>query len=118
MQEPCVPPIAEKRPPVPLSAHQIGPDARGIASWGRPSGLRSALLGRVRRALSGLATGAAVIWLAGCSVPTPTASQGLDYGFRTPKQAFRSFRTSVQGELLAEEYRCFSSLWRTSFSCP
>lgn len=112
MQEPCVPPIAEKRPPVPLLAHQIGPDAPGIASWGRPRGLRSALLGRVRRALSGLATGAAVIWLAGCSVPTPTASQGLDYGFRTPKQAFRSFRTAVQGELLAEEYRCFSSLWR------
>ena len=37
---------------------------------------QSALLGRVRRALSGLATGAAVIWLAGCSVPTPRRARG------------------------------------------
>ena len=29
-----------------------------------------------------------------------------------PPRAFQSFRTAVQEELLAEEYRCFSSLWR------
>ncbi|MEM9801326.1 MAG: hypothetical protein AAGA20_13445 [Planctomycetota bacterium] len=48
----------------------------------------------------------------GCTVPPPEVQQGLDYGFRTPKQAFESWRTAVQGDLLDREYRCFSSDWR------
>ena len=48
----------------------------------------------------------------GCKVPSPTVQQGLDYGFRTPKQAFESWRTAVQGDLLAEEYGCFTRLWK------
>ncbi len=47
-----------------------------------------------------------------CRVPSPTVQQGLEYGFRTPKQAFQSWRTAVQGDLLVEEYRCFSRRWR------
>ena len=47
-----------------------------------------------------------------CRVPSPTVQQGLEYGFRTPKQAFESWRTAVQGDLLVEEYRCFSRRWR------
>lgn len=53
-----------------------------------------------------------VFAVAGCRVPQPTIRQGLDFGFRTPKQAFQSWRTAVQGDLLAEEYRCFSRGWR------
>lgn len=47
-----------------------------------------------------------------CRVPSPTVQQGLEYGFRSPKQAFESWRTAVQGDLLVEEYRCFSRRWR------
>lgn len=60
----------------------------------------------------GLTLGLAGLGATGCRVPPPTVSQGLEYGFRTPKQAFHAFRTAVQGELLAEEYRCFSRGWR------
>lgn len=49
---------------------------------------------------------------AACAVPPPTVKQGLEYGFRTPKQAFESWRTAVQGDLLVEEFRCFSRRWR------
>ena len=58
------------------------------------------------------ALGIAALSLASCRVPSPTVQQGLDYGFRTPKQAFESWRTAVQGDLLAEEYRCFSRRWK------
>lgn len=56
--------------------------------------------------------GIAALSLACCTVPPPTVQQGLDYGFRTPKQAFESWRTAVQGDMLAEEYRCFSRRWK------
>jgi len=38
--------------------------------------------------------------------------QGLDYGFRTPEQTFRSWRTAVQGDLLVEEYKTLSKGWK------
>ena len=56
--------------------------------------------------------------LSACRVPPPTVQQGLDYGFRTPKQAFESFRTAVQGDLLVEEYRCFSKAWKDANGVP
>ena len=49
-----------------------------------------------------------VAGMAGCCVPPPTTLQGLEYGFQTPQQAYESFRTAFQGELLEYEYRCFS----------
>lgn len=101
MEEICAPPFAKKRRPAPSKA------ARGPLR-----GLWTALASRVRRTFPGLAAGAAVLSLTCCQVPEPTIRQGLTYGFRTPKQAFESFRTAVQGDLLAEEYRCFSSIWR------
>lgn len=71
---------------------------------------------RCSSALASLSTLLAFLGLvglaAGCRVPSPTVRQGLDYGFRTPKQAFESWRTAVQGNLLAEEYGCFSRRWR------
>ncbi|MEO0662026.1 MAG: hypothetical protein AAFZ87_10845 [Planctomycetota bacterium] len=51
--------------------------------------------------------------LASCRVPAATVQQGLDYGFRTPEQAFAAWRTALQADLLAEEYACFSQRWRT-----
>lgn len=56
--------------------------------------------------------------LSACRVPAPTVQQGLNYGFRTPKQAFESFRTAVQGDLLVEEYRCFSDEWKEANGVP
>lgn len=53
-----------------------------------------------------------LLLLAGCKVPAPTVRQGLDYGFRTPEQTFRSWRTAVQGDLLVEEYKTLSKSWR------
>jgi len=53
-----------------------------------------------------------LLTLAGCRIPEPTVRQGLDYGFRTPEQAFRSWRTAVQGDLLVEEYKTLSKGWR------
>jgi len=41
-----------------------------------------------------------------CRVPPRTIQQGLDYGFQAPEQAFESWRTTVQGNLLAKEYAC------------
>jgi hypothetical protein len=55
---------------------------------------------------------ALLLLLAGCKVPEPTVRQGLDYGFRTPEQTFRSWRTAVQGDLLVEEYKTLSKSWR------
>ncbi len=72
---------------------------------GLPKGLRGGLP---------LLIGAIASQLTGCSVPPPTVQQGLDFGFRTPKQAFESWRTAVQGDLLAEEYRCFSRSWKVN----
>ncbi|MEZ6013689.1 MAG: hypothetical protein R3F49_01130 [Planctomycetota bacterium] len=53
-----------------------------------------------------------IVLLVGCTVPAPTVRQGLDYGFRTPEQTFRSWRTAVQGDLLVEEYKTLSKGWR------
>jgi hypothetical protein len=82
------------------------------------SGSSRAPSGPHRRGLRALGTIVAVLGLvglaAGCRVPAPTVRQGLDYGFRTPKQAFGSWRTAVQGNLLVEEYRCFSRHWRAT----
>ena len=47
-----------------------------------------------------------------CRTTSATVQQGLAYGFRTPEQAFASWRTAVQADLLAEEYACFSRGWR------
>ncbi len=55
-----------------------------------------------------LALGLAV----GCRVPPPTVAQGLNYGFNSPEQALASFRTAFQGNLLDEEFRCFSIVWK------
>lgn len=54
----------------------------------------------------------AILFLASCRVVQPTVEDGLDYGFQTPKQAFRAWRTAVAADLLAEEYACFSRDWR------
>lgn len=54
----------------------------------------------------------AILLLTSCRVVQPTVADGLDYGFQTPKQAFRSWRTAVAADLLAEEYACFSRYWR------
>lgn len=73
---------------------------------------------RSERSLAGL-TGLVALILASCSsVPQPTVQQGLDYGFGTPKQAFESFRTAVQGDLLVPEYRCFSKQWKWDNEVP
>ena len=45
-------------------------------------------------------------------MPPPTVQQGLSYGFNSPKQALASMRTAFQGNLLDEEFRCFSIEWR------
>ena len=45
-------------------------------------------------------------------MPAANLQQGLDYGFNSPKQALASFRTAVQGNLLNEEFRCFSREWK------
>lgn len=66
----------------------------------------------VRGAAGRAYLGVAALSLACCTVPPPTVQQGLDYGFRTPKQTFESWRTAVQGNMLAEEYRCFSRRWK------
>lgn len=49
-------------------------------------------------------------------MPAPTVLQGLEFGFRTPVQTFRSWRTAVQGNLLAEEYRSLSKGFRQGMS--
>ena len=47
-------------------------------------------------------------WTVGCRVPPPKLEAVADYGFGSPEQAFSSFRTAFQGELLELEHRCFS----------
>jgi hypothetical protein len=74
---------------------------------------RCAAVGRRRRASAGGAWLASLLLIAGCQVPAPTVRQGLDYGFRTPEQTFRSWRTAVQGDLLVEEYKTLSKSWRS-----
>ena len=64
------------------------------------------LLARLGGVVCALALGA------GCRVPAPTVEQGLAYGFHSPQQALESFRTAVQGNLLNQEYRCFSRGWK------
>jgi len=54
-----------------------------------------------------------ILVLTSCRAVQPTVEDGLDYGFQTPKQAFRAWRTAVAADLLAEEYACFSRFWRT-----
>jgi hypothetical protein len=49
---------------------------------------------------------------AGCRVPPPTLQQVLQLGYLTPEQAYESWRTAIQGNLLVEEYRCLSKGWR------
>jgi hypothetical protein len=66
---------------------------------------------RRRPLVKGLRLGLLLL-VAGCQVPEPTVRQGLDYGFRTPEQTFRSWRTAVQGDLLVEEYKTLSKSWR------
>mgnify|MGYP006932671212 CR=1 FL=1 len=90
---------------------------------GKVSPPRKALRQGAVIGVSGSTTGHARSWKAllgllvvglttACRVPPPTVQQGLEFGFRTPKQAFESWRTAVQGDLLVEEYRCFSRRWR------
>ena len=50
-----------------------------------------------------------------CRIPSPTVQQGLNYGFRSPEQAYQSWRTALQGDLLEEEYRCFSGTWKAEY---
>ena len=45
----------------------------------------------------------------GCRVPPPKPEQLLRYGFGSPGQAFRSFATAVQGELLDPLYDSLSN---------
>jgi len=49
---------------------------------------------------------------ASCRVPPPTLDQVLRLGYLTPEQAYESWRTAVQGELLVEEYGSLSKGWR------
>ena len=69
------------------------------------------------RVLKGIAsrsrtTGALLLGLvggsAGCRVPAPFPEQVRAYGFEDPRQAFESLVTAFQGNLLADEYGCFS----------
>ena len=46
--------------------------------------------------------------VSGCWVPGPKAEALLEYGFGSPGQAFRSFATAVQGELLDAVYDSLS----------
>src|SRR5688572_22097034 len=50
--------------------------------------------------------------LASCRVPPPTIEQVLRLGYLTPEQAYESWRTAIQGNLLVEEYRSLSKDWR------
>ena len=49
--------------------------------------------------------------LASC-VGAPTAEDLLAVGFRTPKQALRTFQTALRGDHLDLEYRCWSPGFR------
>lgn len=49
----------------------------------------------------------------GCRVPPPKPEQLLRYGFGSPGQAFRSFATSVQGELLDPLYDSLSNSFKS-----
>ncbi len=70
---------------------------------------------RVIAPYQALASGALLMGTtASCTVPAPTVQQGLRYGFNTPEQALESFRTAVQGNLLDEEFRCFSRQWKAT----
>ncbi|MFT4542895.1 MAG: hypothetical protein ACI841_004274 [Planctomycetota bacterium] len=64
---------------------------RGLGQWWRNSCL-----------LFGLTLGAS------CAIPGPKPEEMLKVGFRTPLQAFESFRLAVRGELKELEYRCWS----------
>ncbi|MCP3917758.1 MAG: hypothetical protein GY711_19615 [bacterium] len=48
----------------------------------------------------------------GCCVTPPNLDEVRDFGFETPGQAFRSFRTGVRADSFDLEYRCFSSGWK------
>lgn len=48
----------------------------------------------------------------GCRVPPPTLEQVLQLGYLTPEQAYESWRTAIQGNLLVEEYQSLSKDWR------
>lgn len=50
----------------------------------------------------------------GCRVPPPKPEQLLRYGFGSPGQAFRSFSTSVQGELLDPLYDSLSNSFKSA----
>ncbi|MFT7679542.1 MAG: hypothetical protein ACI8QC_003545 [Planctomycetota bacterium] len=49
----------------------------------------------------------------GCRVPSPKPEQLLSYGFGSPGQAFRSFATAVQGELLDPLYDSLSNSFKS-----
>lgn len=90
-------------------------DSGSTESIGGPRGRRREALRRVGTRLGtwprALALGL-LCTLVGCKVPAPSVRQGLDYGFRTPEQTFRSWRTAVQGDLLVEEYKTLSKGWK------
>lgn len=96
----------------------IGPEGLGAT----PQGVRNADRGiepvpgtdPVRPRLGALPCLVVILALASCQVPAATVQQGLDYGFRTPKQAFASWRTALQADLLAEEHACFSEGWKAA----
>lgn len=92
--------------------HRENPSVGGkprVSRWAS-----AALIGLGRAPVGWRGVGAALLLglAPACRVPSPSVQQGLEYGFRTPKQAFESWRTAVQGDLLVEEYRCFSRRWR------
>jgi len=71
----------------------------------RPADVRSPRLGRPWLAVLLALVGS------GC-VGGPTTDDLLAVGFRTPRQAFRTFQTAVRADLLDLEYRCWSASFR------
>jgi len=65
---------------------------------GGPAGARAAVVGLL-------------VALAAC-VSAPRAADWLDVGFRSPRQAFRTFQTAVAGDQADLEYRCLSRAFR------
>lgn len=63
-----------------------------------------------------LAQGVLVATAPGCRTPRPGNEQWLAVGFRSPRQAFKTFQTALAADALTLEYRCVSSSFRRGAS--
>lgn len=74
-------------------------------------------VGRPGRRPSARLLGLAVLLASAC-VGAPSPSDLLAVGFRTPRQAFRTFQTALRGDHLDLEYRCWSPAFRRRNGLP